>query len=275
MKMSKKEKVGNFFYFLLFLFVALATTIGLNANYAWAQEGEGEDESAGEDKKVEEDLDIDLDMKKMGIGLEYKRETLEKVKSPPDKIDNLSVGAMLNIMSGDNMSSMMYGGLFGWQRLNPSGNFQGIEGGKRHCFSNEVFALLLLGQMKSETETVDTSSGSVETTKEEKTTSMTMMGGAYSPSWVYLKFGPMDEATLKQKGWLFKLGIMLGFMHVSVGDEDVGDMDSTMPLIGPNVGFGFPKYNAGTAKMTVFNIFGYILPIGDTTTASINMSYQW
>ncbi len=176
----EEAKNGKFYLFFVFLFVALVTTIGLNANYAWAQEGEGEDESAGEDKKVEEDLDIDLDMKKMGIGLKYKRETLEKVKSPPDKIDNLSAGGTLNIMSGDNMSSMMYGGVFGWQRLNPSGNFPGIEGGKRHCFSNELFALLLLGQIKSEVETMD-ADASTGTKKEEKTTSMTMIGGMYSP----------------------------------------------------------------------------------------------
>ncbi len=263
--------------FLCVLMSIFTVTLVCSADYVWAQTDEGGDESDDTDKRVEEDLDIDVDMENMKVGVEYKRETLERVKTPPDKIDNYSAGLMINMMTGDNLSSLMYGGLFGWQRLNPSGAFPGIEGGKRHCFSNELYALLLFGQLKSDVETseYDASTNSVETTDEEKTTSMNMFAGVYSPSWVYLSFGSMDESTLKQSGWLFKLGLMLGFAYVSVQDEDVGDLSSTAPIIGPNIGFGFPKYNAGTAHLTVFNIFGYVLPLGDTTTFSVSMSYQW
>jgi hypothetical protein len=100
----------------------------------------------------------------------------------------------------------------------------------------------------------------------------------------YLKFGRLDEKTLKQKGWGIAVGGFAGAqgtggsMTISGAPSPYDHQDipmSTNGSYGPSVVFSLPEYNAGTAKYTATNIVLMVLPTGDNTFAILQAAFTF
>ncbi|MCC7405319.1 MAG: hypothetical protein IT288_13055 [Bdellovibrionales bacterium] len=98
----------------------------------------------------------------------------------------------------------------------------------------------------------------------------------------YLNFDPLDPATLEQKGWGIQAGLYMGVQKLAtttrvwaVFNYIESTNTTSESSIGPSIGFVWPKYNAGTAKLTSQEVRLMVLPTGDFTLMMVTGNWSF
>jgi hypothetical protein len=170
-----------------------------------------------------------------GLQASYHRTAVEGVKEPPKGYSTANIAAGGTLIVGDvtayggNVSASYFAGL--------GGKLPGADGGSWIGVGIDLGAQLSYISMEG-------AGGS----------GLLNVGGALGLTGLH--FGKLDVETLKQSGFGWLLGARAG--------ANLQFSPSSDPAfsIGPQIKIAFPKYNAGTAKVSDTNITLFVLPTG-------------
>ena len=156
--------------------------------------------------------------------------------------------------------------LQGGMRLMVGGQFPGPEGG-----GWSGLGLDLMGTFQGGFGKID--SGGTEVEYEQANVSASVTAG-----YQYMRFGTMDPETLQQGGFGVFLGYRAGgaatFTKTTVGGIE-NEETTTGVAHGPSLTLSFPKYNAGTAKLTRWTITAMALYVSDFVLVTAGGGYTW
>lgn len=213
-----------------------------------------EGEARYEHEKDCEDPDSDICKEKMGIGVgkdglgaSYQKTTVSRVKEPGNSfmVGGISGGiiALFGQVEGfGGVGTLSVRGGMGGKLPGPEG---GLWNGVGYDLGVGISAI----------------------TVNSTTSGMGQIG--IGAGWSGLKFGKMDETTLKQGGFGWLLGARFNLALPFAEGADPS------PSGGPQITLSFPKYNAGTAKMSDINVSAFVLPIGNITFAMIQAGFAF
>ena len=88
----------------------------------------------------------------------------------------------------------------------------------------------------------------------------------------FMKFGKLDEKTLKQRGFGVFLGAFLGYQYTQFTFNGMTQPGSGSESIGPQINLVFPSYNPRTAKYKSSSLNFMILPTGDFVFVTVGFA---
>lgn len=203
-----------------------------------------------------------------GVRFGLKGESVQRVKTPPSHAVGgaFEVSGLYGKGTGDIDVTLTGYSLQGGMRLMAGGRFPGPEGG-----GWSGLGLDLMGTFQGGFGKVDT--GGTEVEYEQANVSASVTAG-----YQYMRFGTMDPETLQQGGFGVFLGYRAGgaatFTKTTVGGTE-NEETTTGVAHGPSLTLSFPKYNAGTAKLTRWTITAMALYVSDFVLVTAGGGYTW
>ena len=210
------------------------------------------------------------------VGLGYSKETVTRVKEPGSSSVNfnLDAGGQLVFVKIQDQSSTLFGAqadlsipmLFG-------GKFPGKEGGGWFGIKLEPYVGF---SYATGSFTVPSVQGYGGGTAQINMLAWTVGGRALLQ---YMHWGKLDEKTLKQSGFGVVAGGSFGAQGttstLSQNGQSSPATSSTDSSLGPEFGFTFPSYNAGTAHLSSTNILFLVLPTGAATIFMVSAGFSF